>query len=280
MKMKVRISKLTLVAGALLLWGCAEDASVRQEADEELNLSEEVVVEAGFMEMDDLTQAIMEAQETSSGREQGDGRLACATISHDTEAKTIVIDFGEGCEGPDGRIRAGKIEITYTALPRIPGAVVVTRPVDYVVSGVAVEGTRTWKNISDLQNRWPRHSVRLEGGKLTWPDGRFAHREVQLVRTFKPADTREGDVLEVIGWTRGRYRNGVIYNTLVERETPLVFIRNCRVGNHPIPVQGVKKFKVGSREFTVDYGEGTCNREVTVTHNGESRVVQIRLDFM
>jgi hypothetical protein len=280
MKKALFTPALLPLMGLIFLMACSEQSQMEDTSEKDVSIHQDLVAEAAFMEVEELANGILENIDFNEGRTAPDARLRCATITHDAEARTIRVDFGDGCLGPDQRVRAGLILISYTAAPRVPGSVVTTTTEGFSVDGISLEGVRTVSNISDLQNRWPRFLVRLQGGKMIWPDGTFARREVQLVRTIKPATSPEESTMECVGWTRGHNRNKLTYATSIARETPVVYIRNCRVGQFPVPVSGIKQFKVGQREFTVDYGDGTCDREVIITANGESRQVTLRPEWL
>jgi hypothetical protein len=52
----------------------------------------------------------------------------------------------------------------------------------------------------------------------------------------------------------------------------LVYKRGC-----PIAVSGIKEFTDVSsgKAITVDYGDGTCDRVITITANGQSRSFEV-----
>ena len=41
---------------------------------------------------------------------------------------------------------------------------------------------------------------------------------------------------------------------------------------------GVKVVTTDSKEYTVDYGDGTCDNQVTVTINGVSKTITVNKD--
>ena len=108
----------------------------------------------------------------SGGRtvENEDSPIRCATKTHDKENKTIIIDFGEGCEGPHGRVRSGKIIITYTDRKFVSGAVHTMTFENFYIDGKMVEGKRTRTNISEAENDNLKFRVVLENGRIIWED--------------------------------------------------------------------------------------------------------------
>ena len=56
----------------------------------------------------------------------------------------------------------------------------------------------------------------------------------------------------------------------------LVYKRECAIGNRVfMPVAGIKVLTTENRQMTIDYGDGECDRKVTVTINGETREVEV-----
>lgn len=216
------------------------------------------------------------------GREQMDPTdrfTRCATITHDKEAMTITIDFGDGCEGPDGKIRSGIIFITYTGRLFIPGSVWTITFRDYTVNRKKVEGTKTITNVSGSISDHVSFNKILEGGKITWPDGTFATREVDKTFTWIRANNPLMDEIHVQGEASGMNRRGVAYNVTII--STVVWKRACRLRGVCIPVQGLKLVERRDHpDVLLDFGDGECDALVTITKNGESKVVEKDCDRM
>ncbi|MDH3709172.1 MAG: hypothetical protein OER04_04755 [Cyclobacteriaceae bacterium] len=211
------------------------------------------------------------------GREQMDETdmlTRCATITHDKEAKTITIDFGDGCEGPDGKIRSGIIFISYTKRMFIPGAVLTITLENYTVNGLAIEGSKTITNVSeDLQDNVSFNKV-LTGGKITWPDGTYATRDSDKTFTWYRASNPLLDEVHVTGVANGQTRRGVVYD--MEILSTIIWKRSCRVRGICVPVQGLKLFTIVDHpDVLVDFGDGECENQITITKSGESKLVNV-----
>jgi hypothetical protein len=50
---------------------------------------------------------------------------------------------------------------------------------------------------------------------------------------------------------------------------------SCVLENVIVPVSGVEIITVGNKEYTVDYGDGTCDNTILVTLNGKSKSINI-----
>ncbi|MEM6630382.1 MAG: hypothetical protein AAF694_11960 [Bacteroidota bacterium] len=201
----------------------------------------------------------------------------CATIDRDTINQVITVDFGDGCEGRDGRIRKGKIVITYNDKVRlhIPGATRTTEFVDFSVDDVTVEGTRTLTNLMDAPEDFISFQSSLTGGKITWPDGSTATREFTRTRTWLRGSNPRQDEFQKTGSASGTTREGVSYS--IEITSPLTYKRNCRTSRVFIAVAGSKTLtRSGSEEVLVEYGSGECDSIITLTVGEETREVDVR----
>ena len=116
------------VALAFTFPACNPDTVDGVIAEEEIDLAiTEATAEATYDEVDDLAMEAMERTDnTLTARTWATEDMLtggpCATITHDSVAKTILVDFGTGCVGPDGKTRSGAILVTYTKRLFHPGA--------------------------------------------------------------------------------------------------------------------------------------------------------------
>jgi len=189
------------------------------------------------------------------------------------ESGWIQINFGEGCEGPDGKVRKGIVEVVYDGHWLEPGATVTTTTNNFYVDGLKVEGTRVLENISATMNEL-KYSVVVTGGKITWPDATFITRVTDRVHTILFGDSFEDYVLEVEGTAAGTTRLGTAYESATLE--PLVFKSSCR-GAIYLPVQGIKTIDVPDRRpITVNYGSGDCDNSFTVSIGDYSTVVALK----
>ena len=239
-------------------------------------LNTQADAESVYDDIDDMSTATFEDVFAAS-RHGHDDRLDCATVTVDSATNTVTIDFGDGCTDPRGRERSGKIIITQNGRRFEPGSVMTLTFEDFVVDGVLVEGTRTLSNIATGTEDNPSFQITLEGGMLTWEDGTFATRESSRVKTWYRAANPIEDEWHVEGSVSGTDRNGESYSSITLE--PLVFIRGC--GNHRIivPVSGVKEYTRGEETYVIDFGDGTCDRIATVTHDGVTEEITLGRSF-
>jgi hypothetical protein len=241
--------------------------------------------------MDDMAGVAVESPsetEYSGGRTQGtfqvsDTRFKCdgaaltltltkgATSTPTTPNGVITVDFGTGCTDPRGNTRSGKLIFTYNGKRFVTGSTVMVAGHNYEINGVKLEGTRTLTNVTGSTNSSPRFNAVLTGGKATFEDNAVATRESditwQWIRAANP--TEDKLIIEqssvAFGTTRGG-RN--YYVSLLEQ---LEHKRFCGIA-----VSGIKRYVInGEKETTLDYGDGECDQEVTVTVNDVVRKIRV-----
>ncbi len=248
-------------------------------AFDETAVAADLIAQADFDEVDDLTSSAMGVADGGIGgriAEMDDERMRCAVVTHDFENKEIVIDFGDGCTGPNGVTRSGKIIINYDGRRFVPGSYWMVTFENFYINGRHIEGVRTVTNISESLEDNPTFSVVLEGGKITWPDSTFATREVNLVRVWVRSPNPLLDEYHILAesTTSGSTKATVRYNSLVIED--LIIKRACMGPNGGrLPVAGVKEITFGDKTYTVDFGDGECDTIVTVTVDGESRTIDL-----
>lgn len=251
---------------------CSDESEVSTDLVELVDLDSEAALESNYEDVDVIVSAGMESLEV--GARMGDDEvLNCATREHDEVNKTLVIDYGDGCEGPKGRVRAGKIIITYTDRRLVPGAFRQITFENFSIDGVLVEGTRRIENISESIDEAPKFQVTLTGGKMTFDDGTTATRETDHTRTWVRGENPLSDETWIEGVASGSRRDGVSYSIQITER--LVYKRGCRVERVFIPVAGVKEITAGENVAVIDFGDGSCDNEVTVSINGGEPTVKI-----
>ncbi len=188
--------------------------------------------------------------------------------------RTLVIDFGDGCEGPNGRIRKGQIVVQQSAAWHVPGAVRTATLQDFHVDDAHIEGTRTLENLGfDAQGNIT-FTRTVTGGKVTYPNGSTATWESNCLLTQVEGGSTPfillDNAFEITGNGSGVNRNGKAYT--VEITTPLLKKRIC-----PWVVSGVISLSAEGKTLTLDYGSGTCDRKAILTlPNGAQHEILIR----
>ncbi|MBK6840009.1 MAG: hypothetical protein IPG90_18410 [Bacteroidetes bacterium] len=197
----------------------------------------------------------------------------CALVTRDTVNHTLTIDFGTGCTGQDGRLRSGKVIVTYTGGGYFtPGASWTITFDNYFVNSRHIEGTRTVTNNgfnSSNNMNWHISAVNM---KVTRTDGTW--------RTWNSERTREmiagygdslhiNDIYKVNGTATSTHSSGDVFNAVI---TDLIRDNSCywiTSGTIAItPPNGVLR--------TIDFGNGSCDDLATVTKNGNVVTFHLR----
>lgn len=283
---------------ALLFLASCQDDKIDFSANDSQNVENEAVSDAYYEDADDMSSIAVSSDATTltGGRESEGGRTVkiadiakrfdCATVTFELAPNnelgnpkgTITIDFGTGCTDAKGNVRKGKIIINYSGKRFLAGSSVVTTFADYFINGVKIEGTRTVTNASASLESNPIFNIVVTGGKAIWPDATFATREVNRTREWKRGNTPNVDQWIVTGTASGTNRNGRSYQ--MEITKPMVYKRECAISDKVfIAVEGTKVLTVESKQVTIDYGDGACDKLVTITINGKSREVEVRGDI-
>ncbi len=158
----------------------------------------------------------------------------------------------------------------------LPGSTVVATFDNYSINDIQLSGTRTLTNITESSVSAPKFQIQLENGKAVWPDGSEATREHCLVRTWIRANNPLNDAMVIEQCdgadvaASGTNRRGKSYTMSILE--PLVYKRGC-----PIAVEGVKQFVdvASGKVILVNYGEGDCDRSITISVDGNSRTVNV-----
>lgn len=264
---------------ALVLSVSCTTAVEPTSAIDEAAVAADIIAQADFDEVDDLSSnAMIVADGGVGGRIAGmdDERMRCAVVTHDLENNEIIIDFGDGCTGPHGVTRAGKIIINYQGRRFVPGSYWRVSFDSFYVNRRHIEGIRTVTNISESLEANPTFHVVLAGGKVTWPDGSFATREVDLVREWVRAANPLLDEYHILAesTTSGSTKESVRFNSVVLED--LIIKRACMGPKRGrLPVAGIKEVTIGNKTYTIDFGDGECDTLVTVTVDGESRTIDL-----
>jgi hypothetical protein len=297
------INRITLAAIALLfslfITSCQKESSLDNTTvvseEEAATYSEESAqAEASFDDADDIAFTAAEEEGNAGGfgleGRNTQGRIFlptffelrarigdCATITvtpnDSTYPKTVTIDFGDSCLGNDGKVRRGKMVLHFTAPVRRPGAVVTLTFVNYHVNRAHIEGTKIFRNLSDLPtHKW---SIEVLDGKVTFPNGRgYIYEGIKTVKQIAGMLTGivRDDVYQITGRSKTTFRNGltIILNT----EDALIKKVNC----HWIS-EGTLKIKINDRVLKLDFGfpnNGNCDNKALLSwNNGNSQRIII-----
>jgi len=285
--LSARIVSLSLIAVVGLVCSCKDEE--RLTASDTQDISEEALTDSYFQDTDDMAGVAIESPDDdtySGGRKNGsiviqDDRFKCAGIVVSIDATgniehptgVITVDFGiAGCTDTRGNVRKGKLKFAYDGRRFQPGSKVVMTPENYSINEIKLEGVRTSTNVQGSTSDAPKFRVVLENGKATFPDGSFAERESDItwewIRAVNPADDHL--LIDQVSTANGTTRGGRSYTVSVVED--LKYKRFCGIA-----VDGIKKYVIdGEKEIVINYGNGTCDKNVIISVNGVTRDLTVK----
>jgi hypothetical protein len=269
MKTRIFNSISTLLFILSLLASCQQDESLDQGTEQE---EEQVIESASVSEdaSDDALEmsALAETQLTAvGGKAEHD---LCAEITHDVLNNKIIVDFGDGCVGPYGRERRGKIIITYSGEIGDSIANRIITFENYFVNNKGVTGTIELRDIAINAEGNLQCTKRLIDLTITYPNGVSVVFNGNRVREWIAGagdDNRFNNLYRITGRVTGVWCNGRTFtHEIVE---PIIADWSCAEKGNFARVAGVVEVtKLGGykdRKRTVDYGDGECDNVIEIT---------------
>lgn len=265
----------------LVLASCRKE---RQELDSDTaSAAEYAVADAAFADVaniaDEAYSGNLDTYRTSEGGVQGT-LSACADLTIDTLARSMVIDFGTvNCECADGVFRRGKILVSWTGAYRDSGSSHTITFDDYFVNSNQILGTKTVVNNGINTNGNLSFSVSVNGSIVWDPQSAGGAGTSTMVSTR----TREwisgsstpvwsDDVYLISGTAAGETRTGNAYT--MSTSQPL----KKEIGWRHF-TDGILQFTPsGKFTRTIDYGYVNGGRDALaqVTINGYSFNIQLK----
>lgn len=287
----LKFSVVTFLALSFSLFSCQDDTNLFNNEDEEAELAEQT--SEGDGESDDVLEVTNAAEEEVSG--SGAGRMAesdlgCAVVTKNNESKTIVIDFGDGCVGPYGRERSGKIIITYsTTLGDSVGNRIISFD-NYVVNNKALSGEIELRDISVVfvagteEIDYIQNVKKFNSFTVTFPNGQSVVYSGSRTRQWtagifdRDLTNNEyvitGEVTAV--WSTGR----TVTHTII---SPIISKWSCRAneggfaridGFAEVAIQRfVKRVRSVDYAYPNEQGQGVCDNQILVKIGNRSFIV-------
>jgi len=193
------------------------------------------------------------------------------TIEISTGFVQKTLDFGDGCELPNGNIVSGMIIMSYEVNATMASREIMVSFDNFTRNDVLIEGTRSVERLlsNDAGNPQSTAEVNMQ---VTWPDGTTATREGTRVREWTEGFASGTWTDNVFLITGNATTTGILGNThsatittALRREAACAFI-----------VSGVVELSRNDNTGILAYGEGTCDGEVTWTNpNGDTITIYL-----
>ncbi len=274
-KVLFQLSALALVIFCLTFVACKKDNST-------LTADDIVQFDASSEDLSN-GESLTQTSEDESDISIQANMTSCPAISYaaprGTFPNTITIDYGTtGCAGPSGRIRKGKIFITYSDSITRPNATKTITFLNFYIDSVKVEGAKSWTNNGLNAAGQPSFTRTVINGKLTYPDGTSTqwngNHTVTQIEGYGTLSLLD-NVYSVTGSESGTNRNGRTFSATIT--SPIVHKVSC-----PYITSGVRSITFNTRTISLDYGyslgtRNDCDRLAQITlPNGTVRTIIIR----
>jgi hypothetical protein len=258
---------------------CKKDKTVMDEEDNDTSAAaDNALAEGNFNDVNNMADQAADGS-LSSYRlaNAGDGILSvCATVKNDTTVTphVLTIDFGTAnCLCKDGRYRRGKIIVSYVGHYRETGHVHTISFADYFVDDNQIMGTKTVINNGANSAGNITFTVQVDGKVIKANNGGTVIWKSERVREWIEGSTTpvwNDDVYLVTGSASGTSATG---------------------NNFTLTILHALRKEIGCRHFVsgqislapdnkavrlIDYGNGVCDNEATVTINGKSHIITLK----
>lgn len=265
----MKASALSLLALTLLFL-----TSCRKDKEEEPVIDLDYTSASDNARAEDLFSDML-AQVDKAVDANGLRDLCDPTVTFDTTStpRSITLDFGTvNCTASNGRLRRGRILVSYTGRYRDVGTVITITPDNYYVNNNRVQGTKTVTNLGPNSEGQLQFSVSVNGS-LTAADGSWTATHVaNRTRTWiagAGTPALSDDVYLITGGGSGVNRNGQAYTVSITNALRVAL--DC-----PYITQGTVQITPSGRPARIiDYGSGACDGSFTVSVNGQTFTVVI-----
>ena len=282
MKKSLKKSNLTgwLLMVLLVMGSCNNEGSTSVEEDGTFEIAELVASDEADLISEEIANigedvyATDEIRATSKSFFLSNYLPECVTITTvvTSDTKETAIDFGEGCELPNGNVLSGIIHLSYAKDMDTATKTISLSLENFTFNEVVVTGGATLVRTRSNDNGNPQSDA-VASYNGVWPDGSVAsfagNRTREWVEGFGSGFWAD-NVFLISG--KGTYTNkaGDVYS----RETISSLRRelSCR-----FIVSGVLEVSKNETTVSLDFGDGSCDAKGMLTFpNGETKEIFLR----
>lgn len=271
----ISLGIIALCIGFTSLFSSCKKKEVEEKDSDTSSAAEQSLASSIVNDMTSIADEAGRTNNVSSFRTTGSTAILsnCASLSFDTlaAAKTVTVSFGStNCLGNDGRYRRGALILHFTGRYRDSLTVITVTPQNYFVNDNQVTGTKTITNNGHNAANHLVYTIQANiqilrannAGTLTWQSTR--QREWTAGESTL---SWQDDMYSITGTASGTSSGGGSFQSNIT--SPL--IRNMAPGCRRYFTAGtIAHTPAGKATRYLDYGNGTCDDQATVTINGNT----------
>lgn len=276
---------LLVVVSTLIMISCQEDLvpkKLSSNEQAELSARDNAELLIAIQETLDVTAGAMEDKGVTEGRVKQGGshdNYGCSpsvnlTLNIDRNhpdsiiySGSIIINYGDGGSCASTDRRTGKVtdEFKITISTKSKITFVSSEKItfeNFIKGGSSYDGVI---NVASANGK--KTSVSSTGFVVGYNDGTTASWKGTLSFAYEDVSKRKGE-LRISGNISGTSRQGMPFTATITND--LIFKGGCLGLTRQIPVSGKMSITTNGSNSIVDYGDGSCDKNYTVTVNGDA----------
>lgn len=252
---------------SLTLFSCNDEATADTDTQDGENAS---VAEAVIEDAVSVSNEAVEDIEAPMANRT----LTCNAASINTASKTITLDFGDdGCIGADSRLRKGKITINYLGSDIKTSSTRTLTFINYSVNGNTLNGSIAQSTIQRPTATSFSFTLSATNLSLSLSEGEsynLSSFQRSFLNEYGNINLIEDNVTTITGSSTQSGTSGdVITLTILN---PITMKGSCTSTGFYYPVAGSYQLMSGSLTYTIDWGTGTCDKEISLNVLGRTTI--------
>ncbi len=216
-------------------------------------------------------QVYKEVDQSANDAGMKKGGYPIITIDTLASPRTMSINYGTAnylCN--DGNYRRGIILVTWTGKYRATGTIITIGFSNFYQNDNKVDGSKSITN--NGRNALNQLSFTIVvAGKITTSSNETHTWNSNRVRTWVAGEATpiwNDDIYEITGTTSGTNRKGITYNANITKALKVDLSCQWRIVSGTIEL-----IPEGKATRTLDFGNGACDSQVTITINGKTHTI-------
>ncbi len=257
-----------LLASAILIFSCKDENTLENLNQRNLQASQDyLLIEKTIVDIErEIEHAFISTQTTKDLPNY-------ISLNNDTSNQdTLIVNFGDENFLHLGHIKRGEINIIYNQFLYNSGAIINTTFTDFYINNNLVQGTITLENNGFNENSNLEFKLSVNNLSLNTENG-IINLTGEYSKELKNGYSTQYDYIDnlyhVIGSAEGNSVNNNSFSVVIT--DPLKYDLSCFESSSCIISQGIVSISPSIySERTLDYGEGACNCDISVSAGDET----------